>query len=53
MLASVPEPLRKNIDAFYAAAPGKMSSKKERKRADTIRKQLALLNNAKDTKAKP
>ncbi len=46
-LASVPEPLRKNIDAFYVAAPGKMSSKKERKRADTIRKQLALL------KAKP
>jgi hypothetical protein len=42
-LAGVPDPLRKNIAAFYAAAPDRMSSKKERKRAEKIRQQLAAL----------
>jgi hypothetical protein len=47
-LASVPDVLRRNINAFYAAAPHKMSSRKERKRAAQIKKSLAALN--KDTK---
>ena len=42
-LASVPEPLRKNIAAFYAAAPDRMSSRKERKRTAKIREMLAAL----------
>jgi hypothetical protein len=44
-LASVPDALRRNINAFYAAAPHKMSSRKERKRAAQIKKSLAALNN--------
>jgi hypothetical protein len=54
-LATVPDALRQNINAFYAAAPDKMSSRKERKRADKVRKELALLNtkDTKDTKEKP
>src|SRR5580765_569956 len=47
-LASVPDALRRNINAFYAAAPHKRSSRKERKRAAQIKKSLAALN--KDTK---
>jgi hypothetical protein len=43
-LASVPDALRRNINAFYAAAPDKMSSRKERKRAAQIKKSLAALN---------
>ncbi len=43
-LATVPEALRAHINAFYAAAPDKMSSKKERKRAGKIKEQLARLN---------
>jgi hypothetical protein len=35
--------LRENIVAFYAAAPDRMSGKKERKRISKVRKQLALL----------
>jgi hypothetical protein len=35
--------LRKNIAEFYAAAPDRISGKKERKRIEKIRKQLALL----------
>jgi len=46
-LADVPDALRRNINAFYAAAPEKMSSRKERKRAAKIKKLLAALN-AKD-----
>ena len=41
--AGVPPALRQNIVAFYAAAPDKMSGKKERKRIERIRKQLAAL----------
>ena len=54
-LATVPEALRQNINAFYAAAPNKMSSKNERKRAEKIKHQLRLLNtkDTKDTKEKP
>jgi hypothetical protein len=53
-LATVPDALRENINAFYAAAPNRFSSKKERKRADHVRKKLALLNtkDTKDTKAR-
>ena len=54
-LATVPEALRAHINAFYAAAPDRMSSRKERKRAGKIRQQLALLNrttNTKETKEK-
>ena len=42
--ATVPAALRHNINAFYAAAPSRMSDRKERKRAEKVRKQLALLN---------
>ena len=42
--ASVPDPLRRNINAFYAAAPNRVSSRKERKRAETITDDLAKLN---------
>jgi hypothetical protein len=54
-LASVSDALRQNINAFYAAAPNRMSGKKERKRAKKIRQMLATLNtkDTKDTKEKP
>jgi Zinc dependent phospholipase C len=48
-LATVPDALRQNINAFYAAAPNRMSGKKERKRAAKIKERLAALNS-KDTK---
>ena len=44
----VPPALRNNIAAFYAAAPDRMSGKKERRRAEKVRRQLAEI--AKDTK---
>ena len=47
-LAGVPEPLRKNIAAFYAAAPSRMSSKKERKRTAKIKEMLAALGTNSD-----
>ena len=47
-LASVPEPLRKNIAAFYAAAPDRMSSRKERKRTAKIKEMLAALKTTGD-----
>src|SRR5882672_11045121 len=50
-LATVPDALRQNINAFYAAAPNRMSGKKERKRAGKIKEMLAALNT-KDTKVK-
>jgi Zinc dependent phospholipase C len=43
-LATVPDDLRANINAFYAAAPERYSDKKERKRAKDIRERLARLN---------
>jgi Zinc dependent phospholipase C len=43
-LATVPDALRQNINAFYAAAPNRMSSRKERKRAAKIKDALAALN---------
>ncbi len=43
-LNTVPEALRANIVAFYASAPNRFSSKKERKRADKINERLAMLN---------
>jgi hypothetical protein len=42
----VPAALRRNIAGYYAAAPEKMSSRKERKRIDRIRTRLAALNAA-------
>jgi hypothetical protein len=53
--ASLQDALRQNINAFYAAAPDRMSSRKERKRAAQINEALAALNtqDTKDTKAKP
>ena len=47
-LATIPDPLRANINAFYAAAPNRFSDRNERKRADKVRQKLALLNT-KDT----
>ena len=47
-LATVPDDLRANINAFYAAAPNRMSDKKERKRTAKIKQRLALLNMAHD-----
>ena len=43
-LATVPDSLRKDITAYYASAPDRFSSKKERKRAGKIKEQLARLN---------
>jgi hypothetical protein len=42
--ATVPDALRQNINAFYAAAPSRMSDRKERKRATKIKEQLTALN---------
>ena len=44
MFAGVPDPLRKNIAAFYAAAPSRNLGKKEQKRLAKIREQLSTLN---------
>ena len=43
--ANVPPALRQNILAYYAAAPDKVSGKKERKRIEKVRVQLAGLKN--------
>jgi hypothetical protein len=43
--AGVPDPLRKNIAAFYAALPSRNLSKKEQKRLAKVREQLAILND--------
>jgi hypothetical protein len=53
-LAGVPDDLRRNIAAFYASAPHRMSSRKERKRADKIKAMLAALDtkDPKDTKVR-
>lgn len=47
-LATVPDDLRANINAFYAAAPNRFSDNKERKRAKDIRRRLARLNTVHD-----
>jgi hypothetical protein len=44
--AGVPPALEKNIAAYYAASPERISSKHERKRADTIRRRLVALKSA-------
>jgi len=41
--AGVTDPLRRNINAFYAAAPNRAASRKERKRLGRIREELAAL----------
>jgi len=41
--AGVPDALRANILAFYKAAPHRTASRKERKRAEQVRKDLAAL----------
>jgi hypothetical protein len=46
--AGVPDALRKNITAFYAAAPARRLNKKEQKRLAKIHQQLAALVNTKD-----
>jgi len=43
---NVPPALRQNILAYYAAAPDKISGKKELKRMKRVRVQLAALKNA-------
>jgi hypothetical protein len=48
--ADVPAPLRKNIAAFYAAAPSRNLGTKEQKPLAKIREQLNRLINTKDTK---
>jgi hypothetical protein len=50
--AGVPDALRKNITAFYATPPSRTASKKERKRAEEIRKELALLNEPAERSAR-
>jgi len=45
-LAGVTSALKKDINAFYAGAPLPVSSRKERKRAATIKAELAALNTA-------
>jgi hypothetical protein len=49
--AAVPDPLRKHIAAFYAAAPRRPLGKKEQKRLAKIHSQVNALLNTKDTKA--
>ncbi len=41
--AAVPPALRKNIAAFFDAAPDRISGKKERKRIEKVRRQLVAL----------
>jgi hypothetical protein len=48
--AGVPAELRDNINVFYASAPSRSSSRKERKRAEKIKQQLRVLNTT-DAKA--
>jgi hypothetical protein len=48
--AGIPDALRGNIIAFYAAAPNRTASRKERKRAAEVREDLAALAATKDTK---
>jgi hypothetical protein len=48
--AGVPDALRGHILAFYAAAPNRTASRKERKRAAEVRENLAALAATKDTK---
>jgi hypothetical protein len=43
--AGVPVALTRNVRAFYSAAPDRMSTKKELKRAPKVRQQLAALNS--------
>jgi hypothetical protein len=51
--AGVPDALRANILAFYAAAPNRTASRKERKRAEQVREDLAALAGTKNTKDEP
>ena len=44
--AGTPPELERNIAAFYAAAPNRTSSRKERKHAEKIRRQLEALTSA-------
>lgn len=48
--AGVGDALRRNIAAFYATAPQRAASRKEQKRLDEIRRELAALAGTKDTK---
>jgi|KBSMisStaDraftv2_1062788.scaffolds.fasta_scaffold145002_2 hypothetical protein len=52
-LAGVSSALKKNINAFYASAQLPVSSRKERKRAATIKAELAALNTAAASDKKP
>jgi len=52
-LAGVTSELKKNINAFYASAQLPVSSRKERKRAATIKAELAALNTAAASDKKP
>ena len=48
--AGAPDALRVNILAFYAAAPNRTAGRKERKRAEQVREDLAALAGTKNTK---
>ncbi|HET6955307.1 MAG TPA: zinc dependent phospholipase C family protein [Vicinamibacterales bacterium] len=52
-LTGVTSALKKNINAFYASAQLPVSSRKERKRAATIKAELAALNTAAASDKKP
>ncbi len=52
-LAGVTSALKKNINAFYANASLPVSSRKERKRAATIKAELAALNTSVASDKKP
>ena len=41
--AGIPDALRRNLVAFYAAAPDKTASRKERKRLERVRRELTML----------
>ena len=41
--AGVPDDLRRNLVAFYAAAPDETASRKERKQLERVRRELAML----------
>jgi hypothetical protein len=50
--AGVPDALRANIIAFYAAAPNRTASRKERKHLEKIREELAGLHATADRKTR-
>jgi len=47
--AGVPDDLRRNLVAFFAAAPNRTASRKERKQLERVRRELTMLAGTKPT----